>query len=139
MGFAFEGQDVGAEAVEEEAVVGDDDGAAGEVLERVFQRPQGFDVEVVGGFVEQEDVAAGLQELGHVDAVALAAGQEADLLLLVAALEVEGAAVGAGVHRGGAELDDLGAAGDLLPDGVAGGEGVAGLVDVAELAPCRRR
>ena len=29
MGFAFEGEDVGAEAVEEEAVVADDDGAAG--------------------------------------------------------------------------------------------------------------
>ena len=32
MGVALEGQDMRAEAVEEEAVVGDDDGAAGEVL-----------------------------------------------------------------------------------------------------------
>ena len=33
MGLALEGEDVGADAVEEEAVVGDDHGAAGEVGE----------------------------------------------------------------------------------------------------------
>ncbi len=73
MGLAFEGQDVCADAVEEEAVVADDDGAAGEVDEGVLQSAEGFDVEVVGGLVEQEDIAAGPQEPGHVDAVALAA------------------------------------------------------------------
>ena len=36
VGVALEGQDMRAEAVEEEAVVGDDDGAAGEVLQRVL-------------------------------------------------------------------------------------------------------
>ena len=39
VGVALEGQDMGAEAVEEEAVVADDDGAAGEIFERVFKRP----------------------------------------------------------------------------------------------------
>ncbi len=108
----------------------DDHGAAGEVDQRVLERAQRLHVEVVGRLVEQQDVAAGLQELGHVDAVALAARQQADLLLLVAALEVEGAAVGAGVHLRVAELDDLGAARDLLPHGLVGIERVAGLVDV---------
>ncbi|WP_455873485.1 hypothetical protein [Rhizobium yanglingense] len=42
----------------------------------------------------------------------------ADLLLLVAALEVEGAAIGARVHFVLAELDDVVAGGDLLPDGL---------------------
>ena len=51
MGLAFKGEDVRADAVEEEAVVADDHGAAGEVDQRVFQGAQGFDVEVVGGFV----------------------------------------------------------------------------------------
>ena len=41
----------------------------------VLEGPQGVDVEVVGGLVEQQDVAALLQHLGQVDPVALAAGQ----------------------------------------------------------------
>ena len=67
----------------------------GELQQRVFQRAQGFDVEVVGRFVEQQHVAALQQRLGQVQAAALAAGQRADQLLLVAALEVEAADVGA--------------------------------------------
>jgi hypothetical protein len=49
VGVALEGEHVGADAVEEEAVVGDHHGAAGEVGEGVFQGAEGFDVEVVGG------------------------------------------------------------------------------------------
>ena len=71
---AFEGEDVGRQPVEEEAVVADDDRAAGEILERCFQGAQGFDVEVVGRLVEQQDIAAFLEHLGEVDAVAFAAG-----------------------------------------------------------------
>ncbi len=41
-------------AVEEPAVVGDDHGAAGEVLEALFQGAERVDVQVVGRFVEQE-------------------------------------------------------------------------------------
>jgi hypothetical protein len=63
VGVALEGEDVGADAVEEEAVVADDDGAAGEVDEGVLEGAQGLDVEVVGGLVEEEDVAAGAEEL----------------------------------------------------------------------------
>ena len=74
----------------------DDHGAAGEVLDRVFQRAQRFDVEVVGRLVQQQHVAALLQHLGHVHAVALTARQLADVLLLVRALEVERADIGAG-------------------------------------------
>ena len=89
MGIALKRQDMRADAVEEEAVVGDDHGAAGEIDQGVFQRAEGFDVKVVGGFVEQQHVAACFQQFGHVDAVALAARQSADFLLLVAAFEVE--------------------------------------------------
>jgi hypothetical protein len=74
-----------------------------------------------------------LQHLGQMHAVALAAREVADLLLLVAALEVERRAVGAAVHLVLAELDHLVAAGDLLPDGLVRVERVAALVDVAEL------
>jgi hypothetical protein len=58
MTVAFEGEDVGGQAVQEEAVVADHHGAAREVLQRRFQRPQGLHVQVVGRFVEHQDVAA---------------------------------------------------------------------------------
>ena len=86
---ALEGEHVGRDAVEEPAIVADDHGAAGELLEAVLEGAQRVDVEVVGGLVEQQHVAALLEHLGQVDAVALAAREHADLLLLVAALEVE--------------------------------------------------
>ena len=86
MAVALEGEDVGREAVEEHAVMADNDGAAGEILQRVFQRAQRLGVEIVGRFVEEQDVAALLEKLGQMDAVALAARQGADLLPLVAAL-----------------------------------------------------
>jgi hypothetical protein len=109
------------------------DGAAGEVFQRLFQRAQGVDVEVVGRFVEQQQVGAGLQHLGQMHAVALAARQHADLLLLVGALEVEGAAIGARIDLALAEIEDVVAAGDFLPDVLLVVERVARLVDVAEL------
>jgi hypothetical protein len=46
--------------------VADDHGAAGELLQRLFQVLQGLDVQVVGRFVEQDDVAALGQGLGQV-------------------------------------------------------------------------
>ena len=51
----------------------DDDGAAGEILQRLFQRAQGIDVEIVCRLVEQQQVGAGAQHLGQMHAVALAA------------------------------------------------------------------
>ena len=71
--IAFKGEHMGTDAVKEEAVVGDDHGAAGEVCEGVFERAQGFDVEIVCRFVEQQDVAAFFEQARHVDAIALAA------------------------------------------------------------------
>ena len=89
MAVALEGEHVGRDAVEEPAVVADDDGAAGEILQRLFERAQRIDVEIVGRLVEQQHVGAGLEHLGEMHAVALAARERADLLLLVGALEVE--------------------------------------------------
>src|SRR5688500_19716588 len=55
---AFEGEDVRRDAVQEPAVVRDDEGIARELEQRGFERAQGFDVEVVRRFVEQQHVAA---------------------------------------------------------------------------------
>src|SRR5262249_25511248 len=52
MAVAFEGQDVRRDAVEEPAIMADDDRAAGEILQRLFERTQRVDVEIVGRFVE---------------------------------------------------------------------------------------
>ena len=89
MAVAFEREDVGRDAVEEPAIVADDDGAAGEILQRLFERAQRIDVEIVGRLVEQQHVGAGLEHLGEMHAVALAARERADLLLLIGALEIE--------------------------------------------------
>ena len=82
-------------AVEEPPVVGGDHGAAGELEQRVLERLQGLDVEVVGRLVEQQQVAAHLQRQREVEPVALTTGQHAGLLLLVGALEAERRDVGA--------------------------------------------
>ena len=111
----------------------DDDAAAGEVLERFLERRQRLGVEIVGRLVEQQDIGARLQHLGEMHPVALAARQGADLLLLVAALEVEGAGVGARIHLALAERQHVVAAGDLLPHRLVGVEGIAALVDIAEM------
>src|SRR3712207_6184817 len=66
-------------------------------------------------------------------AVAVAARQAADLLLLVGAAEIKGLAIGPRIDPALAEIDDVVAAGDFLPRALAGLERVARLVDVAEL------
>ena len=92
---ALEGQHVRRDAIEEPAVVADHHRTAGECEQRVLEGAQRVDVEVVGGLVEQQQVAAALQELRQVHAVALAAREIADLLLLIGPLEVERGRVGA--------------------------------------------
>jgi hypothetical protein len=84
-----------------------------------------------------------LEQLGEVHAVALAAGERADLLLLVGALEVEPRHVGARVDLALADLDLV------VPPVISSQtscrvERVAALVDVGELhrladRACRRR
>src|SRR3954469_22988827 len=83
------GEDVGCDAVEEPPVVTHDDGATRELQQRTLEAGQGLDVEVVGGLVEQQQVAALLEGQGEVEPVALTAGQHTGRLLLVRALEPE--------------------------------------------------
>ena len=94
----------------------DDHRAATEVEDRVFQRAERVHVEVVGRLVEQQDVAALHQRLRQVQAVALAAREVADLLLLVGALEVEARHVRPAVDLAVADLEMIDATRDLLVD-----------------------
>ena len=60
---------------------------AGEVDQRVVDRRDGFQIEVVGGLVEHEEVRAGEHHAGEHDAHLLAAGKHADGLVHVVAGE----------------------------------------------------
>ena len=52
--------------------------------QRVFERAQRLDVEIVRRLVEQQHVRAGEQRLRQVQPAAFAAGERADRLLLIA-------------------------------------------------------
>src|ERR1700683_769043 len=133
MAVAFEGQDMGGDTIEEPAVMADDDRAAGEILQRLFQRTQRVDIEIVGGLVEQQYVGAGLEHLRQMYPVAFAARQRADFFLLIGALEIERRAIAARVDLTLAEQDQFVAAGNFLPHGLLAVEAVARLVDIAEM------
>ncbi len=107
LAVALEREDVRRDAVEEPAVVADDDRATGIRQERLLERAKRVDVEIVCGLVEQQQIATLLQQLGEVDAVTLTAGECADLPSLRAALEVEPRYVGARRHLALSELDLL--------------------------------
>src|SRR5258708_19682826 len=66
-------------------------------------------------------------------AVAFAAGQRADLLLLIGALEIERGAIAARIHLALAQKNKLVATGNLLPHRLLAVEAIAGLVDIAAM------
>src|SRR5262249_3351124 len=105
LAVALEREHVRRDAIEEPAVVADDDRAAGEVEQRLLERAERVDVEIVGRLVEQQEVAPLLQELRQVDAIALAARQRSHPALLRGALEVEPRHVSARRHLLLAQLD----------------------------------
>jgi hypothetical protein len=68
-----------------------------------------------------------------VQAAALTAGERTDQLLLVLALEVEAADVGARLDLDAVDVEDVQAAGNLLEDVVVAFQCLAALVDVGQL------
>ncbi len=67
----------------------DHHGAAAEVHQAFFQRPQGGHIEVVGRFVEQQQVAAARSTLARCTRLRSPPDKHADLFLLLRALEIE--------------------------------------------------
>ena len=61
MSLAFEGEDVGADTVQKETIMADNDGAACEIDKRIFEGTQGFNIEVVGWLIELKHVATFFQ------------------------------------------------------------------------------
>mmetsp|Transcript_113837 Transcript_113837/g.361830 ORF Transcript_113837/g.361830 Transcript_113837/m.361830 type:complete len:203 (-) Transcript_113837:1192-1800(-) len=93
LGVALVGDDVRRDAVEEPSVVADADRGARPILDRRLQGSQGVDVEVVGGLVEHQHVAAEAQRLAELEAIPLTSTEGPDLLALLVALEVEPGAI----------------------------------------------
>ncbi len=77
-GAAVEFEDPAGDVIEEVAVVGDGDDGAFVSAEVLFEPGDGFGVEVVGGFVEDEDVGFLEEESAEGDASAFAAGDDVD-------------------------------------------------------------
>ena len=63
-------------AVEQRAVVGDDEHSAVVAGQKAFQPLQGFDIQVVGRLVEQQEPGAGLQQAGQAEAGLLPAAED---------------------------------------------------------------
>ena len=80
LAVCFENEQRGGDLVDEEAVVGDGDDRAGEVDQGAFHDLDAGEVEVVGGFVEDQDLGAGEEAAGEGDAGFLATGEGADAL-----------------------------------------------------------
>lgn len=95
-------------ALDEVAVVADDDEGAGPAVEDVFQLGQGLDVQVVRRLVEEEDVGLVHQEAEDLQAAALTAGEVADRRPLLLLGEAELLAELAGGHLAAlAQVDPL--------------------------------
>ena len=75
---ALDLQDPAGDVVEEVAVVGDDHHGAGIVVQRVLQPGDAFGIEVVGRFVQQQQIRLLQQQPAQRDAPPLAAGQRGD-------------------------------------------------------------
>lgn len=131
--IAFPGEDMGTGAVQEPTVVGNHHGATGELLQRVFQRGQGFHIEVVGGLVQQDQVAALLQRQRQVQAVALTAGQHLGGFLLIRALKTKGGKIRTGRHFVLANVDIIQPVGHDLPHGLFPVDVFAALVHIGKL------
>ena len=92
-------------AVQQAAIVADDDGGAGEFGQPGFQPERGFEVQVVGGFVQQQQIGVGEQGGGQGHAHAPAAGEFADRAGLRRGIEAEAGQDSGGARGGGVGAD----------------------------------
>ena len=118
---------VGDGALEERAVVADDDDGAGPVLEDVLEHAQRVEVEVVRRLVEQQHVRAGPQREHQLEPAPLAAREQPDRRPLGVGVEPE-----ALQEAGVLPVRQPGRAGDGLVDAQRRVEVDAALVENAE-------
>src|SRR5690606_21320128 len=133
LGIAFERQNVRGDAVEEPTVVTDDQHGAGEFEQGILQGAEGFNVEIVGRFVQQQHIAALDQGARQMQAAAFPTGQLPDALVLIGATKVEAAQIGSRCHFKATDMDDVRAVRHGFEDGLVVGQRLAGLVDIGQL------
>src|SRR5207245_915547 len=112
----FKRQDMGRDAVQEPAVVAARHTATAEPLEPFLQGPQGIHVQVVGRFVEQQQIGPFLEHACEVHAVALAAREILHLLLLIGTGKIKAPDIGPRIDFNFAERDGVFAVRDHCPD-----------------------
>ncbi len=61
MAVAFKGKDVGGNPIKKPAVVADNNGTAGKIAKRLFQRPQSVNIKVICRLIEQQQICTTLQ------------------------------------------------------------------------------
>src|SRR5215475_14243804 len=110
LAVAFEGKDMSRDPVQEPAIMRDNNGAASETFQRLFERAQSVDIQIVRWFIEQQNVGAFLQHLRQMNTIALAPGERANLFLLVRAGKIESGNIRSRVHFASAYFQQVSAA-----------------------------
>ena len=126
----IQAEDGGGDAVEQVAIVRDQDQGAGEFGEAVFEDLEGGDVEIVGGLVEQQDVGGLEHEAGDQDAGLLAAGEAGDGAIELAGIEEKALGPAGDVNGMALEDDVVAVRAESLAEGLVLVELLAGLVEV---------
>jgi len=116
LAVAFEREDVRRDAIEEPTVMANHYGAAGKILQRLFERAHRVDVQIIRRLVQQQNICAFLQNPRQMNAISFAAGKRADFLLLIRTREVETRNICARVHLPVPELHQIETVGDLFPN-----------------------
>lgn len=75
---AVEDEGSGGDVVDEFAVVADEQDGAVVIEEEFFEEFKSFEVEIIGGFVEEEDVGGPGERFGQKESVSFAAGEAPD-------------------------------------------------------------
>lgn len=100
----------------------DNEHTSREVFQGVLKGAHGVHVDIVGGFVQKENVGSGFQHTREVEPVAFTARKDVHLLLLILAIEIETRAVGPGIHLDAAEINGVTAFADNFVNRFSGGE-----------------
>ena len=134
-GAALEVPDAGAGFFDEVLVVGDEEDGALVFLHGLVEGVDGFEVEVVGGLVEDEDVGFLQHDLAEEEAGGLATGEGLGLLHALFAAEEHLAEDAADVFLGGLRVPGVEPLGDGGAVGDGGGVVLGEVADLGLVAP----
>src|SRR5215218_7724871 len=101
---------MGTDAVEEPAIVADHQGGSCKFFDGLFQGAQRVNIQIVGRFIEQQNICAFGESLGQMNAVAFTPGENANFLLLILTGKVKGGNISTRVDLTLAEFERIRAA-----------------------------